>query len=346
MMPPQVINREVILKMCPMLVRSGTWAIDTEDELATPSKLLHLVSSTLPQLQVYWTNTFRTDNPYPPQQFDTAIKQHQALGQGMLIEICTRLEITWLLTSICPQQTAAAGLLVLLGYGPSTTSSNWMPPEKVSFLNSIRVKQKRRRASDVDTTRRLLPFQSIVRSHRGVSQFVGQTDRSVLAKDYGTQLRAPMHTLWTAVRLLVSDIASPHVTLDGWLLACDDHRPPLPNSVSVVSPEILLSHEAIQRQAIEDTHAIVCVRLANAVRTAYDRSVWLWLQFRRLLAAGEHDAANFLLDEPLASHTFSAHFATMMIALDLLFFVLIDGGWYSTPVTHHIAAVAHTMLTA
>lgn len=332
--------------MCPLLVQSGTLAISTDDdERATPSKLLKLVSSTLPQLQIYWTSTFRTDNPYLPNRFDTAIRQHRALGHGMLLEICTRLEISWLLTSICSQQTGAAGLLMLLGHGQAANTKNWVPPEKVSFVNSARVRQKRRRASDVDTTRRLLPFHSIVRTQ--TLQPVGQrgSDRSVLALDYATQLRAPIHTLWTAVRLLASDVGSPHVTLDGWLLACDDHHPPLPNCASMVNTEILLSHEAIQRHAIEDTCAIIIVRLANAVRTAYDRSVWLWLQFRRLLAAGEHDPAHFLLDEPLASHTFLAHFTTIIIALDLLFFVLRDGGWYSACVCDHVAAVAHTMLT-
>lgn len=338
--------------MCPLLLHSGTLWLGDDIEAVTPGKLLHLVSNMLPHLQVYWTNSFRTDNPYQPHHYDKAIAHHTALGQGMLVEICTCLEVCWLLTRVLHQPqyhiSSCADLVQVMHNvcNSAGRQSNWMPPEKRAFVSSLRIKQKRRRATDFDATRRLLPFHAIVRhlssSHSAPTR---TAECSVVARDYGSQLRGPRRTLWTAVRLFVQDITVPHNTLDGWLLCINKYtKPPLPTRASIVGYQVLCDHEAIQRRAIEDAGSML-LRLVEAVRMSYDRSVWLWLQFRRLLAAGEHSTLRFLLDEPIAIHTFNLHFTSLTIGLDLLCYILNHGGWRSLGATRHIAAVAHTMLS-
>jgi hypothetical protein len=347
-----LVSRERMERMCPLLVQSGAWA---GDGATTTSGLLQLVSGTLPQLQQqgYWTHSFRADNPYYPHQYAVAIAQHRALGHGMLIEICTRLEVSWLLTCVCmqpddrptPQSLLlrhAAAAAVLIGPTPPPTS-HWMPPEKVAFMHVAQLNHKRRRASDTDTTRRLVPYHAIVQRHRDSHQPVSSSVRSVLAEDYATQLRTPMRATWTALRIFTEDIQLPRHTLSGWLLR-PGGSPPLPNRASGADLQVLQEHEAIQRSAINDTLAAF-TNFVDAVRVSYDRSVWLWLQFRRLLAAGEHDTLRFLLDEPIAVHSFNFHFTTLGIALNLLFGLLCDGGWQHISVTRHVAAVAHNMLS-
>jgi hypothetical protein len=346
------VTRERMEQMCPLLVQSGAWK---SNGATTTSGLLRLVSSTLPHLQQqgYWTHSFRTDNPWHPHQYDTAISQHRALGYGMLIEICTRLEVSWLLTWVRMQQDTspptqqslllcnAAAAAVLIGPVPPSTLG-WMPPEKAAFLHATRLTQKRRRASETDTTRRLVPYHAIVRRQQQQQQSSSSV-RSVLAEDYAVQLRAPMRAVWTALRMFTQDLQLPRLTLNGWMLRSGG-MPPLPMHSSGADLQMLQEHEVIQRSAIEDTMAAF-VRLGDAVRASYDRSVWLWLQFRRLLAAGAHDTMSFLLDEPIAVFAFSLHFTTLSMALGLLFELLCHGGWQHASITRHVSAVAHTMLS-
>ena len=364
------ISHRYVRQMCPFLAQSDVWEVERSDDSTTTedtrssSHFLHLVSCTLPHLQQtgYWTHNFRVDNPYRPIGFTQAIREHRQLGHGMFLEISTRLEVLWLLTRVscmfakngdssgvieCALHHAAATTVRVLGQPYEGTSPAWIPPEKVAFLRTQKAHNKRQRASETDATRRLAPYCAMRRLCRAqsVDRDVIPRMRSTLAEGYARELRAPMKALWTHVRLFLVAFEAPSFHLDGWLfsesLAC---IPPLPTTVSLVDLETLQAHENLQRVAINDA-ATASVALFEGVRASYDRSLWQWLQFRRLLAAGEHDMQRFCLDEVIISHTFDFHFTTFQIALDLLFTILCKGGgWHRKYATRHTAAVAHCML--
>ena len=364
------ISHRYVRQMCPFLAQSDVWDVERSDTTTTEntrstSHFLHLVSCTLPHLQQtgYWTHNFRVDNPYRPIGFTQALQEHRQLGHGMFLEISTRLEVLWLLTRVscmftkngnssgligCALHHAAASTVSVLGQPHEGKSSTWIPPEKVAFLCTQKAHNKRQRAFETDATRRLAPYCAMRRLCRAqsVNSDVIPRMRSTLAEGYARELRTPMRALWTDVRLFLVAFGAPSFHLDGWLfsesLAC---IPPLPTAVSLVDLETLQAHENLQRVAVNDA-ATALITLFEGVREAYDRSVWQWLQFRRLLAAGEHDMQRFCLDEVIITHTFDFHFTTFQIALDLLSTILRKGGgWNRKYTTRHIAAIAHSMLS-